>query len=808
MSDKEIWLENQNKRAIKRIKSELLSKNPKKIVTIWGAGASVKSGIPGGTYILKKMQSDLKTIKDTDQFKKKLREEMQSDLKRQCDPKTIEDIGLFEKKFDEVYREAKMAITGEISNRGREFSFEYILSLYSRVYGYEGLHQWLKQYIPVGNGSSPPYFPTFAHEYCSHLANNGMLNYFISVNFDEILESALHDELGYNNFQVISSKSEFERLQNKKCDEWTDEYHTKPKCFVLKPHGTISRGLTLRHLPESVEDFEKEKKAVLSEVMKDALIIFLGFGNYNEDIWLLFGETYSRGLTDDIVIVGRETGSIKSIKDKLPGDRHTKKIYEFVGDVDEFFKEINKALSEDPGYRSHRQTPTRHYIRSLFFDLFSRKLAKVGDEKEYRRIHRELEKIPESWFDMRIYELELLIYLMKTRGLFVQTTTNEPIRIKKAFKKCLEWEELKDELRPPEVIDNILNTTDRIFDHADVKDRLGKITFEKRWCFLLVNETGYDLENKIKKLCKKTADEYCKHIFGELDKVLKNRKRENDHKENLDKFKKNLDDHFKEELAKNFEKLYTDYDVDITEREISAIMRFNSPETIESRKKFVYKTKELLKEWNKLEGNKIRVSAVSAGWLGKEINTLWEEGSLETESRDCEIDIVSNFDNFTRKGKHDPSTTFSYLNLINSILTLLEGVKCWNGLVINWYLYPSLEHHMSIFSKDKENNQEEYTGAIYFNRPGKRTSISPLYLKEKKDVEMLKNYFEKKLIENPNQKNWLDCENFMGLLFKAEIDENEIINITTNTPEEHVTTFFRQYILKLKSNNLNINLNP
>jgi hypothetical protein len=60
----------ENDAAIKRIIDELIYNEKPKVVTIWGAGASISSGIPGGNYILKRMKQDLSLLKYNDSFKK------------------------------------------------------------------------------------------------------------------------------------------------------------------------------------------------------------------------------------------------------------------------------------------------------------------------------------------------------------------------------------------------------------------------------------------------------------------------------------------------------------------------------------------------------------------------------------------------------------------------------------------------------------------------------------------------------------------------------------------------------------------
>lgn len=777
-----------NKNSIERIKSELLSNNTN-VVIIFGAGASVKSGIPAGKYILEKMKNELVRIKDTAEFKQKL---------------------------GDKWGEANRSLLKYSMSKNSDY-FEYILGIYGKFYGYDGLHEWLNNLIPKGKGEKTPIFPTFAHEYCSHLVNSGMLKYFISLNFDEILESALADELGYENFQVIASKSEFQRHQKLDIEKWRDEYNIKPECFVLKPHGTISRALTLRHIPEKVQVLEDEKREVLTKVMKNALIIFIGFSNYNENFWLLFGETYSRGLTDDIIIVGREESSIKSIRKNFPDNKHNKQIFEYIGNIENepkiidnegtinrFFSEINDSLSQDKNYSSYRQMPTRHYIRGLFFDLFSRELTK-GNEEDYRNFHKSLEKIPKSWFAIRLYELELLIYLIKTRGLFIQTST-DCLRIREAFGRCMEScskEKINCELRPPKVLEEILNpnlgvnTQNKIFDHTPVKDRLKLETFYREWCFILFSRAIY-LKSKIKnedlleendKLFNEIAARYCNWLLKCLNDE-ENRLQQNsklvktifgEYKEDNSKFQK-----FKKELSTCFKDLYSDFDVDVSGPDVSTTMRFACPEPLDSRKKMLKKTKDLLRsDWNRL-----RVSTVSAEWIEKELR------NLKLKPRKCTIDIVANLDMFTKKGYHSPSTTFSYLNLVKSIEKLLNGLKKWEDLTINWHAYRSLEHHMTIFSNQKD--EEKFKGAIYFNRPGKRTSISPIYVEKNEDIKTLLNYFDEKLVPGTD---YLKENEVYGKLFTATVKRGKIELEIPNNPcyvIEHLTETLLKYNRNIK----------
>ncbi|MDR3063581.1 MAG: hypothetical protein LBU40_05540, partial [Methanobrevibacter sp.] len=535
-----------NKDAIEIIKSAIIAE--KKIVTIWGAGTSVKSGIPTGAYILDKMKEDIKRFKNTKEFREKF------------DKNELKNINRAIRNLKDEY--------------GEEYSFEFILGVYEKFYDNEGLSNWIEQFIsPKKSKNKLHSLPTFSHEYSSHLLSNQNFKYFISLNFDEILEKAITREIGYENFQIISTESEFQKLENLDIEKWDDEFEIKPKGYVFKPHGTIAHKKSLRHTDEKVKVLEDETRKVLTEVMKDAVIVLMGFSNYNEDFWILFGETYSRALTGDIIILGMSKNSVKNIEDRFPPDRHIIEIYNYVNDspIDDFFKDLSEELRADNIYK--RQTPTRHYIRSLFFSLFYKETlnheAKKSDSKEkaYRDFFKKLEKIPSKWFDMHIYELELLIYLIKSRGLFIQTSTSHCPRIRNAYEKCLKNYDEKD-LKPHKVLKKILNfekENDLIFDYSPVINLLGEKTFYMVWCFLLLNS---DVCGKFefKETNKKIVERYVSY----LEDSIKNLEKEEEIDDLFKFIKYNFKKiNFKNELIKSFNNLFDDFDVDFQGNNIS-----------------------------------------------------------------------------------------------------------------------------------------------------------------------------------------------------------------------------------------------
>jgi hypothetical protein len=223
----------------------------------------------------------------------------------------------------------------------------------------------------------------------------------------------------------------------------------------------------------------------------------------------------------------------------------------------------------------------------------------------------------------------------------------------------------------------------------------------------------------------------------------------------------NLD---REKLAKKLTELYVDFDVDITEDDLSTAMRFKKPKPILSRRELLKYTKQLVDEdWCLL-----RLATVSAEWLTKEL----QREPIEPTKRggNCRIQVISNIDTFTDKKVNErvtyaPTDTFHYLQMVRSVSALLKHLKdctIWDEIEIEWYAFRNLEHHMTIASGKK------HFGAIYFRRPGKNTSISPVYLDDPMDIKSLIKYFDGK-VEFSRDKKWLTNDNPAGCVFIGRI---------------------------------------
>lgn len=218
----------------------------KKVVFLFGAGASMPSGIPG-TQELKELLFE-REIKPIVKTFKVLAQEINVD-------------------FDRLK-------LGDLSS----ITFEQLMTLVyeSRKKEQEYVAEWLERNIPNIYTSELKYLPSIAYEFVSHLMGNGLVRYVINFNYDEVLDKVIDDELGKGKCCRIVTAEEFERLSIRldKGESWDDISNY----FLFKPHGTRSMRGTLRFRLEDIFRFEKPKANVLENVFRESLIIMVGYG--------------------------------------------------------------------------------------------------------------------------------------------------------------------------------------------------------------------------------------------------------------------------------------------------------------------------------------------------------------------------------------------------------------------------------------------------------------------------------------------------------------------------------------------------
>ena len=139
-----------------------------------------------------------------------------------------------------------------------------------------------------------------------------------------------------------------------------------------------------------------------------------------------------------------------------------------------------------------------------------------------------------------------------------------------------------------------------------------------------------------------------------------------------------------------------------------------------------------------------------------------------------------------------PDRIYHYQHVTDSIAELLSALTSWPLVTLEWYGYRNLEHHMTIVSRDDKANTwggEWFLGGVYFRRPGKSTSISPLFLSQQEDLKALAEYCDRraKLARDASTETW---KRGVGRIFRAvKKDRTLVVTITREAPQVFETLY-------------------
>jgi hypothetical protein len=118
-----------------------------------------------------------------------------------------------------------------------------------------------------------------AYELIAHLLKHRFLDAIISMNFDELLDQSLDDELGVGEYQRIVSDRDCVSVQ-------TNEFAVDHLPLYIKLHGTASEPESLRFTRESYYDSPIKVGAVAAELFQvpECVVINVGFGMGSFDL--------------------------------------------------------------------------------------------------------------------------------------------------------------------------------------------------------------------------------------------------------------------------------------------------------------------------------------------------------------------------------------------------------------------------------------------------------------------------------------------------------------------------------------------
>jgi hypothetical protein len=389
--------------------------------------------------------------------------------------------------------------------------------------------------------------------------------------------------------------------------------------------------------------------------------------------------------------------------------------------------------------------------------------------------------LTDIWISQRLYELELLIYLFKTRGLFVDLSVINCRRIRHALDYC--WSYTRgantQKARPFEVLDQILNrNSERLIEQSLIADRLALQALAARWIFLLVpSDFGGPASDRMPRIAKIASDRFAEHILSELSLSETN--------QSSDLWRLRLK-RFSRYLAPHLDQLSHEFDIDITGEDLSTLLSFSAPHRLTQYGELATRTGDLIAsgEWNRL-----RVATVAGEWHAKQLRRV----SGPARQTHCKIEIMTNLDMFTPKASGDsqavsiaPARIYHYQHVTDSMADLLTALASWRDVALDWFGYRNLEHHLTLVSKQntqKSRSDEEFLSAVYFRRPGKSTSISPVFLSNTQDLKSLAEYYDARteLARRASAETW---KRGVGKIFRAVKKGNTlVITLTRESPD-------------------------
>ncbi len=221
--------------------------NPEKsiILVVIGAGASFSSGLPPWNSLIDDILKCAKNCyRNSNEFIEILYERTSNLLGIIQNEKNIKTKERFLK--EKVSVETILSICCESSVVSNN-----IYKLFYDHYNFDGNH------------GGPP--PQIGYEILAHLLKHHYIDHMITFNFDEILDTAVRNELGVEGFELI--ESDHSVVQNIQPN--------KPR--LIKPHGSISKPQTMKFIDSNTQYMSKEMIYLLDNT--------LGFvSNIDQDI--------------------------------------------------------------------------------------------------------------------------------------------------------------------------------------------------------------------------------------------------------------------------------------------------------------------------------------------------------------------------------------------------------------------------------------------------------------------------------------------------------------------------------------------
>lgn len=293
----------------------------------------------------------------------------------------------------------------------------------SLALGREKLIEFLQgQYQPARRGIQPQ----LAYELIAHLMKHRFVDHVISLNFDEVLDAALNDELGRTGYRLVLPGS--------------SGHHGSRLPHLFKLHGTISDADSLRFALDDVGALEPRTTRLLERVVLGAeskpesvWIVSLGYSWADRDMRAWITRHYEA--VAGVICVARDDAPARDLRadlrDEYPG-KEPFRVYSLAtadavvrgedpATVDEVLWAVWKATKDDTPPHERVPSAARHLLISHLFPR-PKVRGSAGPLRDWPSVYRRYSR------KARI-EAEVFLTTGKTDGLVILSSLARDTRI-------------------------------------------------------------------------------------------------------------------------------------------------------------------------------------------------------------------------------------------------------------------------------------------------------------------------------------------------------------------------------------------
>lgn len=346
------------------------------------------------------------------------------------------------KKLKRVFGDKLNKLLQDVGIDPQSASMEAFLSAYKKLTeDPDAPFKFLRKYLFDVNAAVHMRLP-LGYVILAHFMKQDLVKHIISLNQDELLDRALFKLLG-RHFRYVVSKSQFKHLQ----DQIEQFPETLDARMLLKPHGTIHLGATLRVELERTQRFEDDKKRALERVLEQKDVVLIGYSFNDGDMQDLILRMALEGRLNNFYAVSKsgnlfKNQKIQGLQELYSGDKF-RNFYpiQIEKGSDKFFRELAKALYEPKSIFSGVDQGADQIDVNIanIIENINNTTSYYPRITEHRVRDIILCGIKEPTLENKIF-IEILIIALKTRGKFKAGTLLESRWMKHLIKDYVKFQ--------------------------------------------------------------------------------------------------------------------------------------------------------------------------------------------------------------------------------------------------------------------------------------------------------------------------------------------------------------------------------